>query len=382
MDMRWGFDDGHFYLLTYGDGFFNINPDAAMTKFSYVKGTRGPVVSISATPTDGQPPLLVQFSSEGTHDPDPADSITFSWDFDGDGVADSMDPNPSFTYTTIGQYTARLTVTDSSGKVTQANTIITVGNTAPTVAVTTPVDGGLFAFGESIPWTVNVTDPEDGTIDCNRVEVTFVLGHDEHGHAGETQTGCSGVFATDADDASHGGNVFGVISASYTDLGGAGGVPALTTVAQNQVRQKLQQVEFVTQQSGTNVQTTNDAGGGQHRSSLSNNDWIRLNGPFDLVNIDSLTFRVASNNTAVPAGNPLVDVEVRLDAVDGPLLLTANLTSTGANTNWESQTFPVTDPGGGHQLYLVIRSVAGGATGGNLFLLNWVEFGGAGIAVP
>ena len=40
MDMRWGFQDGHFYLLTYGDGFFNINPDAAMTKFAYVKGTR------------------------------------------------------------------------------------------------------------------------------------------------------------------------------------------------------------------------------------------------------------------------------------------------------------------------------------------------------
>ena len=32
------------------------------------------------------------------------------------------------------------------------------------------------------------------------------------------------------DDVSHGGNVFGVISASYTDHGGTGGVPALTTV--------------------------------------------------------------------------------------------------------------------------------------------------------
>ena len=380
MDMRWGFDDGHFYLLTYGDGFFNINPDAAMTKFAYVKGTRSPVVFLSASPTNGPAPLTVDFSSEGTHDPDPADSITFAWDFDGDGTIDSMDPNPTHTYTAIGQYTARLTVTDSSGKSTSANTTITVGNTAPTVVIDSPLDGGLFAFGESVPWAVTVIDPEDPAIDCDRIEVTFVLGHDEHGHAQETQTGCSGTLPTDPDDVSHGGNVFGVISASYTDLGGPGGVPALTTVTQHQVRQKRQEVEFVTEQSGTNVQTTDDVGGGQHRSSMSNNDWLRLNGPFNLANIDELTFRVSSNNTNVPAGNPMADVEVRLDAVDGPLLLTANLTSTGANTNWESQTFPLADPGGGHEIYLVVRSVPGGATGNFLFRLNWVEFVGDGIS--
>ncbi|HET6685370.1 MAG TPA: ThuA domain-containing protein, partial [Jiangellaceae bacterium] len=381
MDMRWGFQDGHFYLLTYGDGFFNINPDAAMTKFAYVKGTRSPVVVLDADPTDGPAPLTVQFSSEGTHDPDPADSITFAWDFDDDGTIDSMDPNPSFIYTAIGQYTARLTVTDSSGKSSSANTTITVGNTSPSVTVDVPVDGGLFAFGDTIPFSITVTDPEDGPIDCSRVQVTFVLGHDEHGHAEDSTTGCSGTLATDPDDVSHGGNVFGVISASYTDLGAPGGVPALTTVAQNQVRQKRQEVEHVTQQSGTNTATTSDPdGGGQQRGSLSNGDWIRLNGPFNLLNITDLTFRIASNNDTVPAGNPLAAVEVRLDAVDGPLLLTANLTSTGGNTTWESQTFPLTDPGGGHHLFLVFRSVSGGATGNNLFLLNWVEFVGPGIS--
>ena len=51
-----GLQDGHFYLLTYGDGFFDINPDAAMAKFSYVKGTRSPVVVLDADPTDGPAP--------------------------------------------------------------------------------------------------------------------------------------------------------------------------------------------------------------------------------------------------------------------------------------------------------------------------------------
>ena len=43
MDMEFG-PDGNLYLLTYGDGFFNINPDAAMERFEYVKGKRAPVV--------------------------------------------------------------------------------------------------------------------------------------------------------------------------------------------------------------------------------------------------------------------------------------------------------------------------------------------------
>src|SRR4029450_9484242 len=69
MDMMWG-KDGNFYLLTYGDGFFAPTPDAALVKFSYVKGLRAPIAVIGATPRDGIAPLTVQFSSEGSRDPD------------------------------------------------------------------------------------------------------------------------------------------------------------------------------------------------------------------------------------------------------------------------------------------------------------------------
>jgi PKD repeat protein/glucose/arabinose dehydrogenase len=376
-------EDGHFYLLAYGDGFFQANADAGLYRWDYVKGQRAPIAELSATPTSGQAPLVVQFSSEGSRDPDPADSIAFEWDFDGDGTVDSVDPNPTFTYTANGTYVARLTVTDSSGRTAAANTTITVGNTAPTVTVDVPTEGGLFAFGESIPFSVTVTDPEDGSIDCSRVSVTFVLAHDSHGHAEDTVDGCSGTLATIADDAAHGGNVWGVVRASYTDLGGggSGGVPALTTVAQANVRQKRMEVEFVLDESGTNVQTTNDPdGGGQHRGSLSNGDWVRLNGPYDLEDIDGLTFRVASTSGTVPAGSPMAAVEVRLDAVDGPLLTTAGLVSTGAAGTWASQTVPIADPGGLHQIYLVFRSVPGGQGGNNLFNLNWAQFEGQGVA--
>ena len=41
MDMQWG-ADGAFYLLTYGNGFNVISPDAGMYKWEYVKGKRPP----------------------------------------------------------------------------------------------------------------------------------------------------------------------------------------------------------------------------------------------------------------------------------------------------------------------------------------------------
>ncbi len=374
MDMQFG-ADGHFYLLTYGDGFFAINNDAGMYKWEYVKGQRAPRAEIDATPTDGQNPLTVQFSAERSFDPDPGDGISLAWDFDGNGTTDSTDVSPTHTYTVRGQFTARLTVTDTNGLSSQANTTITVGNTTPVVTVNVPAEGGLFAFGQTIPYTVTVTDAEDAVIDCNRVEVTWVLAHDSHGHAQDTYTGCSGVIQTIADDVSHGGNVWGIVSAQYTDNPQPGGVPALTGIAQTNVRQKRQQVEFVLEQQGTNVGANTDDDGGQHRGSLGNGDWIKLNGPINQLNIQDIAFRTSAGSGASGTGL----VELRLGAPDGPIHASFTIQPTANANTWVTQTFPVTDPGGPQDLYLVFRPVTGGP-GNNFFNLNWVEFLGQGVA--
>ena len=221
MDAQFG-ADGNLYMLTYGNGFFVQSAQAGMYRWSYVKGQRAPNAVMNANRTDGAVPLTVQFSSEGTRDPDPGDALSFEWDFDGNGSVDSTDPNPTYTYTTVGVYTARLVVKDPAGKSDVKTLTITAGNTTPTVTINTPVDGDFFEWGESIPYTVSVTDPEDGVIDCARVQVTFSLVHDQHAHAGETKTGCSGVLATNPNDATHGGSIAAGVSASYTDLGANG----------------------------------------------------------------------------------------------------------------------------------------------------------------
>jgi PKD repeat protein/type 1 glutamine amidotransferase len=378
MDMQFG-ADGNFYLLTYGDGFFNANADAGMYRWEYKKGPEAPHAVLKATPTNGPAPLVVQFSSQGSGDDDIGDSITFAWDFDNNGSVDSTDPNPSHTYTTAGVYTAKLTVTDSTGKTDSASTVITVGNTAPTVTITTPADGDFFEWGQNIPYSVTVTDPEDAAIDCNRVTVTFVLVHDTHGHAEESQTGCAGVLHTDAADASHGGYLAGGISASYTDTG----PNPLTTVSQNVVQIKRQEVEFAQDGVGTTLGNVgaNDVGGGQNRTSIDPGDWIALNNRYTLAHMDkAITFRYGGGAAGVPVGTPRAAVEIRQDAVDGPLLTTVTLNSTGVNNNtYTSQTFPL-DFTGAHRLFLVFRAVTGGPTTG-LGNLNWVEFSGPGAGV-
>ena len=116
-----------------------------------------------------------------------------------------------------------------------------------------------------------------------------------HGHELQSRHGCRGFLQTGADEASHGGNVFGVISAEYTDKGSAGGVPSLSTTTQVQTRQKRQEVEHVVTQSGTTTATNTDGGAGVHRNSLASGDWIKLNGPFNLHQIDAITVRYADN---------------------------------------------------------------------------------------
>ena len=53
-----------------------------------------------------------------------------------------------------------------------------------------------------------------------------------------------------AQESARRGNVFGIVSASYTDLGGAGGTPPISTTGQKNIRQKRQEVENAVTQSG------------------------------------------------------------------------------------------------------------------------------------
>jgi len=89
-----------------------------------------PVAVISALPTSGPAPLLVQLSSAGSNDPD-GSIATYSWDFGNGQTATGTQTQVSFT--TPGTYTITLTVTDNKGATSSATETVVVD---PPVAIT------------------------------------------------------------------------------------------------------------------------------------------------------------------------------------------------------------------------------------------------------
>lgn len=85
---------------------------------------RAPIAVIAGDPLTGQAALEVTFDSSGSKDDDPQSSISFDWDF-GDG-ASSTEAMPTHLYTTAGDYTATLTVTDNLGASDAVNIKISV----------------------------------------------------------------------------------------------------------------------------------------------------------------------------------------------------------------------------------------------------------------
>ncbi|MFI7594878.1 ThuA domain-containing protein [Micromonospora sp. NPDC049359] len=346
MDMEFG-PDGALYVLDYGTGWFNGDANSALYRIEYARGGRAPVPKVTATPTSGTAPLTVAFSSAGTLDPD-GDPFTYAWDFDNNGTTDSTAANPSFTYTTNGTRSPTLTVRDTTGKTATASVVVTVGNSAPVVTVNTPLNGQTFTFGDAIPFSVTVTDAQDGTINCARVKVNYVLGHDSHGHQLASAQGCTGVIQTSADgEHDTAANIFGIIDAEYTDLGG-GGQPALTTHTQAVLQPRIRQAEHFGDSSGVQIVAGAAGHGGAAVGYIDNNDWISFR-PYNLTGIQSFSARVGA-----PAGGDGT-LELRVDSPTGQLVGSATVTSTGGYANFATVTGGVTAPTGTRTLYLVFK---------------------------
>ena len=86
-------------------------------------GNRAPTVQLTATPTSGKSPLTVAFTATGS-DLD-GDALTYRYDF-GDGSKPETGRTPTHKYSKAGTYTARVTVTDTSGTTGTATVQITV----------------------------------------------------------------------------------------------------------------------------------------------------------------------------------------------------------------------------------------------------------------
>ncbi|GAA2216531.1 lectin [Nonomuraea monospora] len=340
MDLAFG-PDGALYVLDYGTGGNN----QALYRIEYIGGAnRNPIARASADRTSGPAPLTVAFSSAGSSDPE-GGALTYAWNF-GDGTT-STAANPGKTYAANGAYTVTLTVRDPQGLTGTASVIVNVGNTAPSVSLTIPADGQPFSFGDTVPFQVSVSDPEDGTIDCGGVSVAYLLGHDSHRHQITSTTGCSGSIAVPVDgehDAA--ANIYGVFEASYTDKGG------LTSTSARTLQPRHRQAEHFGAQQGVQTADHATAEGGRTVGFIDDGDWISFQ-PYNLGSATRITARVSSGG----AGGR---IEARAGSATGTLLGTATVASTGGwDTFADVQAGLSGAPAGTTALYLVFRGPAG-----------------------
>jgi len=106
-----------------------------------------PVAGFTADHVAGTSPLTVQFTDHSANSP-----ASWAWDFNDDGVTDSTQQNPTYTFTSPGVYTVKLTVTNAAGSDDEIKIgYITVN---PEGIRTERVINGGFETGNLNGWTV------------------------------------------------------------------------------------------------------------------------------------------------------------------------------------------------------------------------------------
>ena len=121
------------------------------TRTAYITVLEPPAAAFSATPTEGNAPLAVQFTDEST-----GNATSWSWDF-GDGTNSTVQ-HPEHTYAVPGTYTVTLTASNAYGEDTETKTNYITVLEFPTAAFTANVTSG------NAPLAVQFTDESTGNV--------------------------------------------------------------------------------------------------------------------------------------------------------------------------------------------------------------------------
>jgi cytochrome c len=92
-----------------------------------VQANRNPSANgLTVTPQAGFAPLQVSFGGAATDPDGPSHTLSYSWDFNGDGTEDSTVANPTTTFTAAGTYTPTVRVSDPFGGLATRSFVINV----------------------------------------------------------------------------------------------------------------------------------------------------------------------------------------------------------------------------------------------------------------
>ena len=195
--MIFGRYDGALYMIEWGSGFNGNNADAQIVRIDYTGGQVNPVAKATATPLSGARPLTVKFSSAGPRTRRAARHLRAG---PSATARPRPEPNPTHTYTEEGNFTAILVVTGRAGphrhgerrRLGRQHRAGREDRVAGRRAACSP--SATASPTRSASTTSRTARPPRAPSTARSVVVELILGHDDHGHPMQQQTGCEGSF--------------------------------------------------------------------------------------------------------------------------------------------------------------------------------------------
>jgi parallel beta-helix repeat protein len=140
-----------------------------------------PSAALSVTPSSGAAPLAVTADASGSTDPGSTPIDTYNFDF-GDGTVTGTQHGATaqHTYSDPGQYTVKVTVTDTAGNSSTATTQVTVNGT-----VDTPPSAALTVTPPSGTAPLEITADASGSSDTDSTPIeSYTFDFGDHTGAG------------------------------------------------------------------------------------------------------------------------------------------------------------------------------------------------------
>lgn len=160
-DMEAG-PDGKLYIVEYGEGWFQKNPDAALSVITYNGGNRAPKVTLHVNQEAGGLPLKIHAAADAS-DPD-GNKLSFVWHFGKNDSVQTEAPEATHTFTTAGVYPVSVTVSDGKGAETNSTMLhVYAGNSKPDVNIHFAGNPTFYFPGQPVNYQVEINDKEDGS---------------------------------------------------------------------------------------------------------------------------------------------------------------------------------------------------------------------------
>jgi len=159
-DMEVG-PDGKIYLLEYGTGWFQKNPDAGLARIDYNAGNRPPeITAINVDKTSGDLPLQIT-ATVTAKDPD-NDKISYVWNL-GNGIKkETTEPKLQYTLSKAGDYNISVEAKDDKNASSKSDVVkVYAGNAAPEVNIAIDGNKTFYFPGSNVKYHVIINDKDD-----------------------------------------------------------------------------------------------------------------------------------------------------------------------------------------------------------------------------